>query len=129
MRAMSPVYNHHLVGHFCFRRHIMISKEKPGGLDDQFTDLSVASSVTPLSRSTIRQSTSGNGTPIDPVRLSPISGLQWCGCWSFRQTVAFDQLSTGKVSNVSFVSRINGAEPEIQALIERKSYFPARTSG
>src|SRR4030067_1219064 len=85
--------------------------------------------VTPSSRLIILQSTSERGNPIEPVRFSPYTGLQCVAVGASDSPYPSTNLPPVRASNLSFVSRISGAEPEIHALIELRLYFPALASG
>src|SRR4030043_829092 len=85
--------------------------------------------VTPSSRLTIRQSTSGKGKPIEPVRISPYNGLQWVAVGASDNPYPSTSFPPVNASNFSLVSRMSGADPEMQPLIELRLYFPAMTSG
>src|SRR3990172_12098571 len=77
----------------------------------------------------MRQSLSGNGRPIDPVQFSPSKGLQWVAVGASDRPYPSKTVPPVRASNFSLVSRIKGAEPEIQPLIVRRLYLPANTSG
>src|SRR5512136_2791884 len=85
--------------------------------------------VTPSSRLMIRLSTSGNGNPIEPARISPYNGLQCVAVGASDKPYPSTSLPPVRDSNFSLVSRINGAEPDMQPLMELRLYFPAKTSG
>src|SRR4030042_4666950 len=85
--------------------------------------------VMPPSRLNIRQSTSGKGKPIEPVRISPYNGLQWVAVGASDNPYPSTSFPPVNASNFSLVSRMSGADPEIQPLIELRLYFPAMTSG
>src|SRR5262245_22981338 len=74
-------------------------------------------------------STFGRGRPIDPVLFTPMSGLQWVAVGASERPYPSKTLPPLRLSKVSLVSRNNGADPEIQALIERRLTFPSFTSG
>ena len=67
--------------------------------------------------------------PMEPVLLMPFSGLQCEAVGASERPYPSKTLPPLNFSKVSLVSRINGAEPEMQALIERRLTFPALTSG
>src|SRR6185369_13627702 len=56
-------------------------------------------------------------------------GLQWVAVGASDRPYPSNTLPPVSFSNCSFVSRNSGADPEMQALIEERSYFPAFTSG
>ena len=77
----------------------------------------------------MRHSTSGMGMPIEPVLFTPSRGLQWVAVGASDSRYPSKTTPPLSASNLSLVSRISGAEPEMQALIERRLYLPAITSG